>query len=429
MAPRKTKVMAEHLTEQEIEIYRRRDVTGKRQIIAAHLAVCNDCLKRVLDSEHSVVAFNALSEAFLTSTDEKPFHLSELELERYSTGATARADRIICESHLEICKQCSEELGVLTAGQAAPKPKSKRRSGIWSWQAWGVTPARVAVAIGLLGFLLLAVVLWRQRSWVTVHEESARNAPQETPLAPSPAPANEATPNSAEQVSPANQTIVASLKDNNREIRVDPEGKLTGMEGFDESSQRMVKAALSGEGLSKPNVLANISSPPIKLLGEPAGESTLQLIGPIGIVVTEQRPNLKWRELNGATSYVVSVFDNNFNSVAQSPPLTKLAWTIALPLQRGQTYSWEVTAVKEGKEITAPVAPAPRAQFRILEAEKLSALTKLKGQKPESHLALGLMYARLGLVTDAEREFRELVKENPDSALAKKLLRTVQAWR
>ena len=91
--------------------------------------------------------------------------------------------------------------------------------------------------------------------------------------------------------------MLASLKDNDREIRLDQEGKLTGMEGFDESSQRMVRAALAGEGLSKPNVLDNMSSPPIKLLGEPAGESVFQLIGPLGKVITEQRPNLKWREI------------------------------------------------------------------------------------------------------------------------------------
>ena len=119
----------------------------------------------------------------------------------------------------------------------------------------------------------------------------------------------------------------------------------------------------------------------------------------------------------------------NFNRVAESPPLSKPTWRLAVPLQRGQTYSWEVTAVKDGEEITAPVAPAPRAQFRVLEADKLNALTKLKGQRPASHLALGLTYARLGLIPEAESEFRQLVKENPDSALAKKLLRTVQSWR
>jgi hypothetical protein len=427
--------MAEHLTEQEIEIYRRRDDSpGVRQITAAHLAVCDDCLKRVLDSADSTLAFNSLKEAFLPAVGEQSFHLSHAELKSYRAGVAPQADQIICESHIETCDSCREELHRLSAGYASDtaktKAKTKRRS-LNLWPAWAsFKPARVAVVLALFGLLVFAMVLWRQRSSTSTINESARNGPRDTPVAASsPVPSNEATPNSAEQVKPSNQTILASLKDNDREIRLDQEGKLTGLEGFEESSQRMVRAALAGEGLSKPNVLDNMSSPPIKSLGERTGESAFQLIGPLSKVISEQRPSLKWRVLNGATSYVASVFDSNFNRVAESPPLSTPAWTLAVNLQRGQTYSWEVTAVKDGKEITAPIAPAPRAQFRILEAEKLSALTKLRGQKPVSHLALGLTYAHFGLVPDAESEFRQLVKENPDSALAKKLLRTVQSWR
>ena len=103
-------------------------------------------------------------------------------------------------------------------------------------------------------------------------------------------------------------------------------------------------------------------------------------------------------------------------------------WTVSAPLKRGQNYFWEVSAVKNGKEIVVPVAPAPRAQFRIIEAQKLGALQNLKRTVPTSHLALGLTYARLGLIKDAEEEFQYLIKENPDSATAKKLLRTVQGW-
>jgi hypothetical protein len=222
---------------------------------------------------------------------------------------------------------------------------------------------------------------------------------------------------------------VASLKDNSREIRIDQEGKLSGLEGFDESSQKMVKAALAGEDLTKPKVLDELSAPPIKLLGQGSNETVFQLMEPMGRVITKERPTLSWSELVGATSYVVSIFDANFNPVATSPALSKTNWIVEAPLTRGGTYSWEVAATKDGKLVTAPLAPAPRAQFKLIEVDKLNALSKLKQQKPASHLVLGLMYARFGLVSDAEVEFRKLVKENPDSAAARKLLRTVQTWR
>jgi hypothetical protein len=101
-----------------------------------------------------------------------------------------------------------------------------------------------------------------------------------------------------------------------------------------------------------------------------------------------------------------------------------------LSLQNGKVYSWEVTAaLKDNQEITSPVAPAPRAQFKIVEVERLNEIEAVRKQKPLSHLALGVLYARAGLLTEAGREFRALLNDNPQSNLAKKLLRTVQSWR
>ena len=47
----------------------------------------------------------------------------------------------------------------------------------------------------------------------------------------------------------------------------------------------------------------------------------------------------------------------------------------------------------------------------------------------DSRLALGVIYARAGLLDEAEREFRALLEENPASATAQKLLRDVRARR
>ena len=427
--------MAEHLSGQTIELYRRRQIeAAERQRTDAHLAVCEDCLKRVLNTEHSVLALNALTEAFLPSVDEEPFHLSDSELTRHLTGSVAKADQIILESHLDICVQCKGRMQLLAADHLARAFDAETQTPKWRFQprwARGLSvPAQVAVAIAVVGFLLLAIVLWRQKSSFSAREESAIKGSRETPTAsPTADPSKAVTPTPGDVPKASTLSVLASLTDNNREIRLNQDGKLTGLEEFDESAQRMVKAALAGESLAKPKVLDDLSSPPIKLLGDPSSDTAFELIGPIGRVIAEERPNFRWRALNGAASYVVSIFDENFNRVARSPVLSKTSWTAAAPLPRGRVYSWEVTAAKEGKEFTAPVAPASRAEFRILEAEKLSVLTKLKQQRPVSRLALGLMYAQSGLVTEAEGQFRQLVKENPDSATARKLLRTLQEWK
>lgn len=407
--------MAEqHLTEPEIENYRQRQGSNlDRETVAAHLALCKPCFRRVLETANTAVAVNALTEAFFPTVGEEPFHLSSTELHNYATGSAAKADQIICESHVEICEECDAELRLLTHVQAPQKlPRA--------WSIWGSTPARLAAAIALIGLLTLAVLILWQRSSRSTREESVKSVVPASALPPdyvAPPPAV-----------PASPPVVASLSDNNRELRLDQDGRLTGLDGFDESTQRLVKSTLAGEGLAKPKVLDDLRSAPIKLLGDQSSEVAFQLTGPVGKVITEQRPTLSWRPLSGATSYVVGVFDANFNLVAHSPSLLKTNWTVDVSLQRGQSYSWEVTATKDGKEIKAPVAPTPSAQFKLVEADQMSALSKLKQQKPVSHLALGLSYARFGLVDEAEGEFRQLVNENPDSAVARKLLRTVQAW-
>ena len=416
--------MAEHLTEQEIHLYRSQaEDPGRRQITAAHLAVCPPCLERVLNSEHSMVAVNALTQSFFPAAGEEAFHLSPAELKSYVTGSSDTADQIVCESHLESCEQCDRELRRLSTVQ----PVSKIQFGRQSSTSGFLTPMRLAAAIALIGIIALGALVWWQRSSRPDGRESVNKGAPVAPANDRSGPLAVLTPQ-PENVS-SNPAVVASLKDNSREIRLNQEGKLSGLEGFDESSQKMVKGALAGEGLPKPKDLDELSSPPIQLLGEAPSENVFQLIGPMGKVITEQRPAFSWRPLSGATNYVVGIFDTNFNLVAHSSSLSTTRWTVDVPLQRGQIYSWEVTATKDGKEFKAPVAPAPSAQFRLIEEDKLNALSKLKQQKPASHLALGLMYARFGLVSDAEAEFRKLVKDNPDSAVAKRLLRTIQSWR
>jgi hypothetical protein len=217
--------------------------------------------------------------------------------------------------------------------------------------------------------------------------------------------------------------------DNGREVKLDSRGNLVGLDELTPSARTAVRTVLNAGILPKPRVLEELSAPAIKLMGQAGGEPSFELTSPLGIVVVADRPTLRWRPLGGADSYTVSVFDPEFNRVARSAPQTATEWTVTLPLRRGGVYSWEVTALKDGREITSPVAPAPRAQFKILEAETLEQLAAVEKSRAPSHLALGVMYARSGLLGEAEREFQKFVKDNPRSRLAKRLLHTVRGWR
>ena len=96
-------------------------------------------------------------------------------------------------------------------------------------------------------------------------------------------------------------------------------------------------------------------------------------------------------------------------------------------LKRGRVYSWEVTAIKEGREITSPVAPSPPARFKVLDQARLDELERARRTYAGSHLLLGVLYANIGLVEDAQREFQALAAANPNSEVAKRLALSVKS--
>jgi hypothetical protein len=149
-------------------------------------------------------------------------------------------------------------------------------------------------------------------------------------------------------------------------------------------------------------------------------------LNPVGKVVFTDRPTLRWGRLDGASSYVVNVYDRNYTKVAVSQPQSSTQWTVNLPLERGRIYTWSVTAIKNGEEIISPVTPAPEAKFIILDETKAAELDRAKQSDAGSHLTLGTLYARAGLLDEAEREFKALLNDNPKSAVARRLLRSVQ---
>lgn len=128
-------------------------------------------------------------------------------------------------------------------------------------------------------------------------------------------------------------------------------------------------------------------------------------------------------------SYSVTLFDADFNSVAASPPLTVTSRSVPQPLRRGGVYRWQVTARTAGAEVIAPSATAPEARFKVLDENSSGELARAEPACLQSHLACGVLYSRMGLMDEAEREFKSLADANPRSALARALLRDVRQSR
>jgi len=126
---------------------------------------------------------------------------------------------------------------------------------------------------------------------------------------------------------------------------------------------------------------------------------------------------------------MIFIYTTNDNPPTQSSPANRMNWTPLHPLKRNVVYIWQVTALKDGREVTSPAAPAKEARFRILSAEKTATLAPVITELAGSHLKLGVVYAHEGLLDDAEQEFRAAITAGEDVTLARKLLQSVKQMR
>ena len=141
------------------------------------------------------------------------------------------------------------------------------------------------------------------------------------------------------------------------------------------------------------------------------------------------RPTFRWSPLEGATGYIVEVYDDKLNQITISSQLADTSWTAPQSLKRGGIYSWQVTARKGGEEIISPRPPAPLAKFRILDRALANEIVQARRAYASSQLTLALIYTKAGLIDKAEREFRALQRANPNSTISRRLLANIQAMR
>jgi len=163
------------------------------------------------------------------------------------------------------------------------------------------------------------------------------------------------------------------------------------------------------------------------------GPPAFRLLSPVGTAVEVDRPVFRWEPLRGASTYtvVVSTTDfqtTDFQEVASSPRLSATEWKPSRPLPRGAAYLWQVRALRDGQEVTSPKPPEPEARFRVLDPEQAAELSKAR-QTYRSHLLLGILYAKAGLLDDAEKELEALKGLNQDSPFVKDLLNSLKARR
>jgi anti-sigma factor RsiW len=358
-------------------------------------------------------------------------HITSEQTAGYVDKNLSGAELQFVTDHLSSCEQCAFAVDDLRAfrNQIAPSldrdyvpvpvvPVVRKR---W-WQRFaslfggGPVPAFVTAALAILGLLLVGWVVLRMQ------KEEQREV-----VAVAPTPVTEASPSAVPsvEVKPA-PVVVAQLNDGAGMVSVDQEGKLSGADNLPASYQELVKKALTSQRIERSSQLQGLTRPPSSLMGASEPGRDFSVLAPAGVVVMSDRPAFRWSRFEGATNYVVEIYDEQFKLVMASPEVTTISWTATQSLPRGHVYSWQVKAVKDGQEVTVPRPPAPQARFRVIDEAKANELAKAKRAYGSSHLTLALLYANTGLLNEAEQELRILQRANPRSEIVGKLLRQVR---
>ena len=434
--------MSDHLTNTQIKDYGLRLLPAAEWLfVSDHLAVCELCRRQVEAAVNGEAAYYALKSGVLDeieagSSVAESAHLSFAQLTGLIDGSIANKELRGLEEHVSWCEECEAAVDDLRAFKDQIAPELGRRDqrlpvgvaseGRWQRLMAALRPKSPVLVFGAcLAMLLLAVgwLSWRALPGMRVKPEVAMTSP--SPGA-SPTVLPESTPESAMPAAEA-AVIIARLNDGEGQITLDEEQRLSGIDHLPAAYQRLVKKALTDQKIERSKFLAESSQSGFRSRGEAnVRGAKFSVLEPAGIVTFSDHPTFRWTQLDGATSYVVEVYDERFNSLVTSPQLTGHSWTAPQSLKRGGTYYWQVKAIKDGEEFKAPRAPEPQAKFRIVDEATANELAKARRAYGSSHLTLGLLYAQAGLLGEAEEEFQALMKNNPDSELAERLLKQVR---
>lgn len=420
---------AEHLSQNQLDGYGAKTLNSEELLtVDRHLASCDACHDRL--TRMSANVFDRSHELAI----EEPFHLDyDQHIAPYVDGTVNEIDREIVESHVALCASCAEDLRDLQQFSretvpASPRPV-RRKVALWRAQLWNPQlAAAIVIAIFLVG-IIAAVVLWTSNR-ATQHQAGPAPSPgvdnQNASNGPRPPPDQATTQPSPEK--PPSQPLIA-LNDGGQRITLDERGQSTGLESLSPDIRATVESVLTARRFNKSPAVGNLSESTGRLRGRTEEEDTIVPLSPAGVVIEGDRPTLRWSPLEGASDYVVTIHDSNFRPIESSGPLTGAEWTVERSLPRGVTYSWQIRAVKNGQTVIAPKPPAPEARFRVLDQKAFAAIENARRAQGNSHLAMGVLYWKHGLLDAAQREIEALARANPDSTVAAELLRSLKSVR
>ena len=437
--------MTEHIPTSKIELFAAQGLPETEVAVAArHLADCSDCHQEFVATlrrqrETADVSFT-LDPEFWFRHD----HVDYEQLVDLAEDKLDSDDREVIDVHLKVCPSCREDVRSFLAfreqiapelensyAPAGPLPARTRSLSISTlWHSLALKPI-YAAAVVIIGIAIVigAALLLKRRA----ENLEAKQVP--TPQS-SPGPASDRavnllspqpTPNESPTENPDSPAIVV-LKDRGVAVTVDKTGTVVGLDDVPNDTREAIAQVFLSERLEPPAILKELRGQRASLRGS-TNAQPFKLTYPSRTVIISDQPRFSWGKASGANSYRVYVHDSAGKEIVKSGelPSERTEWKSPKPLKRGEIYLWTVVATVDSKEVVSPGPASAEMKFGVLSTSSLSQLNTLR--KSSSHLALGVFYAREGMISEAERELRIVVRENPGSQRARSLLSEIQSWR
>lgn len=334
----------------------------------------------------------------------RDFHLNYDEhLKPYIYQTIDSVEREIVESHVEICSDCREDLrDLLQFHEELEREKEIRelsKPRFWTTVSeWFSAPNHKAVWLAFASIFVLsgAFLIW-------FFVSPAANEIVQNPTNTNDLPINQTAPNIV-QTPTINQNA--------------PKMNLTNLSENKNQNTNETPKEIEMAALVLPKFLNELRINENETLrgNNDLPTQKIAVIAPNGKVIRGSSPILSWRNVPTAENYEVSVFDNDFNKIATTENLKGNSWRVP-NLTKGKIYQWQVSAKStDGKQNYLG-----QSKFYIV-----SERDEAKINRAQNSLERGRAFAEAGLLREAENEFRQYLKQNPNSENARKFLRQVE---
>lgn len=365
-------------------------------------------------------------------------HLTGEEIKTILEGRLQGSEMADALLHIEKCPLCADRMPALGKGELSAMimrepffsteqiATSPEKTGLFG--AWSRNPIWAASFAGIL-LLIAGGVLYYSLA-VKKEGPGLANAPRGLPEK-SPAPQINTTPEVAAgnlgQESMEEQPIANSNLKNQAPVFAKlPEKKAQGIAASAEAPSEFITEKEYAQNFSKvPPALKELESPAVEYRGESRESARLVAKYPVGEVVTENSPVLRWSAIKDAASYTVTIYDEDSNEVAKRE-VKAASLKLDTQLKRGGKYLWQVKANIPSAEAAPPLSPP--AQFRVASEKALGSLKKTARGKGKLWEQANSFFKE-GLLGETEKTLNEILRLNPKDKNARKLLGKIAALR